>query len=113
MEYFLNRDTGRVLKYDRKAQNPILRDQNFKFFPSSLGISPYIALGCLSVRTVFTEIEKLWQKNKKTGRSQIIENLLKREFYERSCLVVSWTSGTMLIRVNSKYSYRCRFSIQV
>jgi len=71
LEYFLHTEPERVLNYDRRKMNPILRDSNFRFYPSSLGVSPYLALGCLSPRTLFSEVQKLWEAHKRPGMSQV------------------------------------------
>jgi len=88
LEYFIKRDPSRVLTFDRNKQNPILRDSDYKFYPSSLGVSPFLAMGSLSVRMLYHEVRTLFEEENAKGKKnemnktpQVLENLLWRDYF--------------------------------
>ncbi|CAD7964476.1 unnamed protein product [Amoebophrya sp. A120] len=59
LEQITKNDPGIALRYDMDRTAPIVRDAQWHFYPPTTGLSPYLAMGNLSAKTVYFEVKKM------------------------------------------------------
>ncbi|CAD7957620.1 unnamed protein product [Amoebophrya sp. A25] len=82
LDFLVKKGKTKILDYDSETMNPMMIDREFNFWPTTLGVSAYIAHGCLSVRTLYSEVKKLFDASDKDfEKSEVIKNLMWRDYF--------------------------------